>query len=308
MKEKERDRVKETERDAKQARFFLVRRGNVKEPCLVWKRARRREGAFDKTATNRGVKRDGRERPSLCLSLVKRISCGELWARIHASVTSTRLRARSRLTKRGEEKRRRSTVSSRQARLASTMLRPWVLTVSHPSGREHTRTRVPPTARYDPTKRERERECVGWPAGRFARSLARSLTRTRSAETCSGSELFYFLGDYFYLVRIARTQAGEQASRPAGCRVALCRAVPAPILPEAGPSWKLSTAGRPHSRHKNSILLRALSSHAVLSTAPSSFPRFPSRFVLLSRSFTRPSRVSSLPPSLLTLSSPFLSL
>lgn len=124
MKEKERDRVKETERDAKQARFFLVRRGNVKEPCLVWKRARRREGAFDKTATNRGVKRDGRERPSLCLSLVKRISCGELWARIHASVTSTRLRARSRLTKRGEEKRRRSTVSSRQARLASTMLRP----------------------------------------------------------------------------------------------------------------------------------------------------------------------------------------
>lgn len=221
MKEKERDRVKETERDAKQARFFLVRRGNVKEPCLVWKRARRREGAFDKTATNRGVKRDGRERPSLCLSLVKRISCGELWARIHASVTSTRLRARSRLTKRGEEKRRRSTVSSRQARLASTMLRPWVLTVSHPSGREHTRTRVPPTARHDPTKRERERECVGWPAGRPVRSLARSLTHSHSLCRNLFRLRTFLLSRRLFLSGENRTHAGRRAGEQAG-RVPRC--------------------------------------------------------------------------------------
>lgn len=152
-------------------------------------------------------------------------------------------------------------------------------------------------------------------AGRPARSLTCSLTRTRSAETCSGSELFYFLGDYFYLVRIARTQAGEQADRQAGRQAGR---VPCCVMPRraradsagSGPILK-TINGRPASRvlatkiqfsSSTVVVARCSLYRAFL------FPPFPVSFRSPSSSIVHSSFPRFLSPSVSTLSSPFLSL
>lgn len=140
-----------------------------------------------------------------------------------------------------------------------------------------------------------------------ANSLARSLSSCRNL---FGSELFYFLDDYFYLLRISHAagkQAGRQASRPAG----RLSAVPYRItLRCVAPRWLcrkraiLKTINgwmgqQAHSRHKNLILLEyhrraCCSLNAFLSLFPISFHSF-------SSSLFPPLR-PPLPPSLSSLS------
>jgi len=171
---------------------------------------------------------------------------------------------------------------------------------------------------------ESENASAGWPAGQslacsLVRSFACLFTRTRPAETCSGSELFYFLGDYFYLVRIARTQAGEQADRRAGRLGAALRYAASYLRrfcrKRAHPENYQRPAGRPRSRHKNSILLEyrrrtlfslprlplsqfPVSLRSSSSIVHSSFPRFLSLSIslnpLLAVFVSLTSRVSSL--------------
>lgn len=114
---------------------------------------------------------------------------------------------------RGSRLAERETVSDlnrRDGRDLPTTLRPCMLIVSHPSGRrpEHAPASLRWRGATRPNKSASESENTS--AGQLARSLS-------PCRNLFGSKLFYFLDDYFYLLRIARSrQAGKQASRQTG--------------------------------------------------------------------------------------------
>jgi len=157
---------------------------------------------------------------------------------------------------------------------------------------------------------ESENASAGRP-GSFVRSLTRSLAQSHSPCRNLFRLRTFLLSRRLFLSGENRTNAGRRAGRQAGRRAgrpgAALRYACMPYLrrfcrKRAHPENYQRPAGRPYSRlTKNSILLEHRRRTLV------SLPRLPlspfSVSFLLPRSFTRPSRVSSLPPSLLTLSS-----